>query len=94
MKPASIKTVEIEAVKAPLVAGGTFQLAATTRTFSGDPRTDVPVAWTSDKPSVATIDVWWMSAAGVGTANIKATAQGARVRQQSPSSIEFAWFGD
>jgi len=29
VKPASIKTVEIEALKAPLVVGGTFQLAAT-----------------------------------------------------------------
>jgi hypothetical protein len=78
VKPASIKTVEIEAVKAPLVVGGTFQLAATTRIFSGDPRTDVPVSWTSDKPSVATIDAGGIvTAAGVGTANIKATAQGA-----------------
>jgi hypothetical protein len=78
VKPASIKTVEIEAVKTPLVVGGTFQLAATTRIFSGDPRTNVPVTWTSDKPSVATIDAGGIvTAAGVGTANIKATAQGA-----------------
>src|SRR6185369_13983200 len=78
VKPASIKTVEIEALKAPLVVGGTFQLAATTRIFSGDPRTDVPVTWTSDKPSVATINSGGIiTATGVGTANIKATAQGA-----------------
>jgi plastocyanin len=77
VKPASIKTVEIEALKAPLVVGGTFQLAATTRISSGDPRTDVPVIWASDKTSVATINAGGIvTAAGVGTANIKATAQG------------------
>ena len=77
VKPASIKTVEIEAVKAPLVVGGTFQLTVTTRIFSGDPRTDVPVTWTSDKPSVANINAGGIvTATGVGTAHIKATAQG------------------
>lgn len=76
VKPASIKTVEIAALKAPLVVGGTLQLEATTRIFSGDPRTDVPITWTSDKPSVATVDSGGVvTAAGVGTATIKATAQ-------------------
>jgi uncharacterized protein YjdB len=78
VKPASIKTVQIEEIKTPLVVGGTVQLSATTRIFSGDPRTDVPVIWTSGSPTVATVD-----AAGVvtgidaGKATIKATAQDA-----------------
>ena len=78
VKPASIKTVEIATMKAPLVVGGTFQLEAITRIFSGDPRTDVPISWTSDKPSVATVDGGGVvTAIGPGTAGIKATAQGA-----------------
>ncbi len=78
VKPASIKTIQIEEIKTPLVVGGTVQLQTTMRIFSGDPRTDVPATWSSDQPSVATVD-----AAGVvtgveaGKATIKVTAQGA-----------------
>jgi len=43
VKPPSIKTVELGALKAPLVVGGTTQLNATTRIFNGDPRTGVPI---------------------------------------------------
>jgi len=77
VKPAGIKTVEIAAIKTPLVVGGTVQLAATTRIFSGDPRTDVPVTWSSDKQSVAGVDAGGIvTGTGVGSATIKATAQG------------------
>ena len=78
VKPSSIKTVDVAPVRAPLVVGGTVQLEATTRIFSGDPRTDVPVSWTSDKPAVAAVnDGGVVTATGVGTATIKATAQSA-----------------
>src|SRR5262245_53161741 len=78
VKPSSIKTVEVAPLKAPLVVGGTGQLEATTRIFSGDPRTDVPVSWTSDKPAVATVNAGGVvTATGAGTATIKATAQDA-----------------
>jgi len=78
VKPSSIKTVEVARLTAPLVVGGTAQLEATTRIFSGDPRTDVPVSWTSDKPAVATVNAGGIvTATGAGTATIKATAQGA-----------------
>jgi len=56
VKPATIKTVEIKSITTPLVVGGTVQLEATTRIFSGDPRTGVPITWSSDKPAVATVD--------------------------------------
>src|SRR5262249_39634935 len=78
VKPAGIKTLEIAEIKAPLVVGGTVRLEATARIFSGDPRTDVPVSWSSDKPSVATVDAGGIvTGTGVGRATIKATAQGA-----------------
>src|SRR5260370_22592923 len=56
VKPATIKTVEIKSITTPLVVGGTVQLEATTRIFSGDPRTGVPITWSSDKPAVATVE--------------------------------------
>jgi uncharacterized protein YjdB len=78
VKPATVKTVQIAGIKTPLVAGGTVQLEATTRIFSGDPRTDVPITWNSDKPSVATVDAAGVvTGVGAGKALIKATAQGA-----------------
>src|SRR5215813_6916213 len=50
VKPPSIKTIEIGSLKTPLVVGGTTQLNAVTRIFNGDPRTGVPINWTSDNP--------------------------------------------
>lgn len=77
VRPAGIKTVEIDEIKTPLVVGGTTQLAATARIFSGDPRSDVPITWSSENPSVATIDAGGIvTGTGAGTATIKATAQG------------------
>lgn len=78
VKPAGIKTVEIPGLKAPLVVGGTARLSATTRIFSGDPRTDVPISWTSSNPGVATVDSGGvLTGVAPGRAVITAKAQGA-----------------
>src|SRR2546430_3922371 len=78
VKPATIKTVEINSITSPIAVGSTVQLEATTRIFSGDPRTGVTIGWTSDKPSVATVDAGGVvTGIGPGTATIKATAEGA-----------------
>ena len=78
VKPATIKTVEINGIKSPISVGSTAQLEATTRIFSGDPRTGVNINWTSDKPSVATVDAGGVvTGIGPGTAVIKASAEGA-----------------
>jgi hypothetical protein len=78
VKPAGIKTIEIAALKNPLAVGGNLPLEATTRIFNGDPRTDVPITWNSDKPSVASVDAAGVvTGVGVGKATIKATAQSA-----------------
>ena len=75
VKPPTIKTIEINSLKTPLIAGSTIQLEAITRIPSGDPRTGVPISWTSSDPRVATVD-----AAGVitgvspGPATITATS--------------------
>jgi hypothetical protein len=78
VKPASVKRIEIEPLNAPLVVGGTAQLAATARTLNGDPRSEVTMKWSSSNPAVAVID-----AAGVvtgikpGKASLKADVDGA-----------------
>ncbi len=75
VKPAKIKTVEIKSITTPLVAGGTVQLEATTRISNGDPRTDVAISWTSDKPAVAIVDAGGVvTGIAPGKATIKAAA--------------------
>lgn len=75
VKPPSIKTIEIGALKAPLVVGGTTQLNATTRIFNGDPRTGVAITWTSDNAQVATVDAGGVvMGVGPGKATITATS--------------------
>jgi hypothetical protein len=73
VKPATIKTVEIKPITTPLVAGSAVQLEAVTRINTGDPRTDVQIGWSSDNPSVATVDAGGVvTAIGPGQATIKA----------------------
>jgi hypothetical protein len=62
VKAPTVKAIEITPVKTPLVTGGNVQLDAVTRIFNGDPRTGVPINWTSDNAQVAVVD-----AAGVVT---------------------------
>jgi uncharacterized protein YjdB len=74
VKPPSIKTIEINSLKTPLVVGGTVQLDGVTRIFNGDPRTGVPLNWTSDNAQVATVDAGGVvTGVGPGSAVIKAT---------------------
>src|SRR5829696_1652290 len=53
VKAPGIKTIDITPIKAPLAVGTSFQVDAVTRLGSGDPRTGVPVNWTSDNAKVA-----------------------------------------
>ena len=72
-----IAKMDLSAPAAELSAGDVVQLIATPRNPNGDPRTDIALTWTSDSPSVATVD-----AAGVvravksGKARIQATGDG------------------
>ena len=75
VKAPSVKTIEIVPVKTPLVTGGNLQLDAVTRIFTGDPRTGVPVSWTSNNAQVATVDAAGMvTGVGPGKATITATS--------------------
>ena len=75
VKAPSVKTIEIHPLKTPLVVGGSMQLDAVTRIFNGDPRTGVPVNWTSDNAQVATVDAGGVvTGVGPGKATITATS--------------------
>jgi hypothetical protein len=75
VRPATIKSIEINSIKTPLVVGSTVQLDAITRIFTGDPRTGVPVNWTSDNPQIATVEAGGIvTGVGPGRATITATS--------------------
>ena len=73
VKPAAIKTVEVKSITTSLVVGGTVQLEATTRISNGDPRTGIPLKWTSDKPGVAKVDAGGV-VTGIGAGKVSITA--------------------
>src|SRR3990172_13067529 len=56
VRPAPIKVVEVAPPDTPILVGGTMKLTPTARIFNGDPRSDAAITWTSDTPSVATVD--------------------------------------
>jgi hypothetical protein len=88
VKAPSVKTIEIAPMKTPLVVGGTAQLDAVTRIFTGDPRTGVPINWTSSNPRVATVDAGGVvTAVGPGKATITATS-GAATNSISVSVVK------
>src|SRR6202041_667063 len=71
--------VEVTPVKQALVVGGSTVLTATARSANGDPRTDVPIHWTSKAPAIATVDdSGLVKALAPGTAAVMATAGPAR----------------
>lgn len=73
VKAPGVKTIDITPIKAPLAVGSSFPLDAVTRLGSGDPRSGVPINWTSDNPQVATVDAGGViTAVGPGKATITA----------------------
>jgi plastocyanin len=73
-----ITTLELEPLPHAIVAGSAEKLNVTARTSNGNPRVDAPIQWTSDKPSVASVDAAGLvTGLAAGSATIKATADGA-----------------
>ena len=73
-----ITTFELEPLSHAIVAGSAEKLTVTARTSNGNPRADAPIQWTSDKPSVASVDAAGLvTGLAAGTATIKAAADGA-----------------
>jgi hypothetical protein len=81
VKAPSVKTIEISPLKHMLLVGGSARLDAVTRIFSGDPRTGVPIEWTSDNPQVAKVSAGGVvSGVGPGKAMITATSGSATAK--------------
>jgi len=75
VRPQAVKTLEIKAITTPLAAGSNARLEATTRISNGDPRTGLPITWSSDKPAVAAVDAGGVvTGIAPGRATIKATS--------------------
>ena len=74
VKPPSIKSIELKALKSPLVVGDSMQINATTLVVNSVPRTGVAIDWTSDNPRVAVVDAGGVvTGIGPGQANITAS---------------------
>jgi hypothetical protein len=81
VKPPSVKTIEVTPMKTPLVVGDSLQINAVTRVLNGVPRTGVPINWTSDNASVATVDAGGVvTGVGPGKATITAAAGSASTK--------------
>jgi hypothetical protein len=73
-----VAKLEIEAPAHPIVVGSSEKLSAIPRTPGGDPRTDAPIKWTSEKPAVASVDAAGLvTGRAPGSVTIKATADDA-----------------
>jgi uncharacterized protein YjdB len=75
VKPASIKSIEITPVTSSLPVGSSTQLSAAARIFTGDPRSNASITWSSDNARIATVDAGGLvTAVAPGTASITATS--------------------
>ncbi len=90
-----IARIEVTGPSAPLAAGATHRLTAVPRNADGNPRTDIALTWTSETPSVASVDAAGMvHAVKPGDAKIRAAGDGVtgettvRVAKNSVLSLE------
>lgn len=76
-----VSSIELEPLGHSLVAGSSEKINATARTPNGDPRAEAVMKWTSDKPSVATVDAAGMvTGVAAGSATIQATSDDASAK--------------
>jgi plastocyanin len=72
-----IASVEIAKPEYPLVVGGAEKLAVIARSGEGNPRTDAVLKWTSEKPSIASVDAAGLvTGIAPGSVSIRATSEG------------------
>jgi uncharacterized protein YjdB len=70
-----IASLEIEPPPHAIVAGSSEKLSVTARTSNGNPRSDAPIKWTSEKPAIASVDAAGLvTGRAPGRATIKATS--------------------
>jgi uncharacterized protein YjdB len=86
VKAPSVKTIEISPLKETLLVGGSARLEAVTRIFSGDPRTGVPVEWSSENPQIATVSPGGV-VTGVATGKATITATSGTAKSTTTISV-------
>ena len=70
-----VTVLEIDPPSRPIVAGSAERLTASARTGNGESRSDAAIKWSSDKPSIATVDAAGLvTGVAPGSATIKATS--------------------
>src|SRR5262249_26208376 len=75
VKAPPVARLEFKLLSGPIPVGTGVLLSAVTLMANGDPRTDVPVTWSSLNSNIATIDEsGFLTAASPGVATIEATA--------------------
>lgn len=75
VKPASVAQIDVDPAAAQVAVGGTLKLSATPRVANGNPRSDVPVVWTSTTPRIAMVDAaGFVTGVTPGRATLSATA--------------------
>jgi uncharacterized protein YjdB len=73
-----IASLEIAPPSYPIVAGASEKLTVIARTSNGNPRSDAAIQWTSEKPSIASVDAAGLvTGLAPGSVTIKATSEGA-----------------
>ncbi|MGP0018503.1 MAG: Ig-like domain-containing protein [Candidatus Sulfotelmatobacter sp.] len=73
-----IASVEIAKPEHPIVVGGAEKLAVIARSAEGNPRSDAVLKWSSEKPSIASVDAAGLvTGIAPGSVTIKATSEGA-----------------
>jgi plastocyanin len=73
-----IARIDVSAPSASLAVGSGYRLVAVPRNANGDPRSDIAITWTSENPSVASVDAAGLvHALKAGTAKIRAAGDGA-----------------
>ena len=73
-----IASLEIVKPEYPIAVGGAEKITVIARSAEGNPRTDAVIKWTSDKPSVASVDVAGLvTGLAPGSVTIKAASEGA-----------------
>lgn len=76
VRNSKIASLEIEPPAYPIVAGSSEKLIIIARTANGSPRSDAAIKWTSEKPSIATVDAAGLvTAVAPGKVTIKATSE-------------------
>ena len=92
-----IARIDVSTPSAPLAAGATHRLTAVPRNADGDPRTDISLTWTSENPSIASVDAAGLvHALKPGDAKIRAAGDGVtgetsvRIVKNSVASLEIS----